>query len=106
VAVLAERRVADPPSSSSAIPAQTIPAPTIPAPPSPPQRDIAWRAGFMGAMSAVALVVAVRMILLVAIAGAIGLAVIFRDGSPYHLGLLAIYTGAVVVPMIWLSGRK
>jgi hypothetical protein len=47
-----------------------------------------------------------RLVLLATILGAIGLAVLLRDGTPYHLGLLGIYVAFVVCPMVWLSSRK
>lgn len=71
------------------------------------QNRAAWRAGVMGALNVVAVVLAVRLVLLVAVAGAIFLTVVavnFPD--PMRLGALAIYAVAVVIPTIWLSSRR
>jgi hypothetical protein len=67
----------------------------------------AWKAGVLGAVNVLALVLAVRVILLVAVIGAISLALIaIRDPDPWRLGAMGIYALAVVVPIIWLSSRR
>lgn len=58
----------------------------------------------MGAFNALALVIAARLILLVAVGGAIGLTYLaLLNPDPYRLGALAIYTVAVVMPTVWLA---
>lgn len=53
------------------------------------------------------IILAVRAILLIAIIGAIYLAIIAsRDPDPWRLGALAIYTVGVIAPTIWLSSRR
>lgn len=67
----------------------------------------AWKAGLIGALNALALVLAIRFTLLVAIVGAIVLAVIAIEApDPYRLGALAIYAIVVVGPTIWLASRR
>lgn len=61
----------------------------------------------MGALNLVAVILAVRLILLVAVSGAIFLTVIaIQNPDPSRLGALAIYAVAVVVPTVWLSSRR
>jgi hypothetical protein len=67
----------------------------------------AWKAGMLGAINVLVLVTAVRLILLVSVCGAIGLAYLaLSEPGPYRLGTLAIYATVVVVPLIWLSSRR
>lgn len=57
-------------------------------------------------MNAVTQVVAARMIVLVAVLGAIGLTVLaLQSPDAYRLGALGIYAGAVVGSTVWLAGR-
>lgn len=66
-----------------------------------------WKAGLIGALNGLALVLAVRFTLLVAILGAIALSVIVvREPDPWRLGALGIYAFVVVVPTIWLASRR
>ena len=61
----------------------------------------------MGALNLLAVVLAIRLILLVAIVGAIALSVIAINApDPYRLAALGIYCAVIVVPMVWLSSRK
>jgi hypothetical protein len=61
----------------------------------------------LGALNVIVLVTAVRLILLVCVCGAIGLAYLALEApDPYRLGMLAIYTLLVVGPMVWLSSRR
>lgn len=54
-----------------------------------------------------ALVLAIRFTLLVAVIGAIWLTVIVEASpDPWRLGALAIYAVAVVIPAVWLAARK
>jgi hypothetical protein len=67
----------------------------------------AWKAGVMGALNVVTAVLAVRLILLVCVCGAIALAYLaLMQPDPYRLGALAIYAVAVVLPLVWLSSRR
>lgn len=67
----------------------------------------AWKAGLLGSLNLVIAVLAVRLILLVSVCGAIALAYLaLAQPDPYRLGALAIYTVAVVLPLVWLSSRR
>jgi hypothetical protein len=67
----------------------------------------AWKAGLLGALNVVTAVLAVRLILLVSVCGAIALAYLaLTQPDPYRLGALAIYAVVVVLPMVWLSARR
>ena len=58
-------------------------------------------------MNVVIAVLAVRLILLVCVCGAIALAYLaLMQPDPYRLGALAIYAIAVVLPLVWLSSRR
>jgi hypothetical protein len=71
------------------------------------QHRAAWKAGVMGAFNVLAVVLAVRLILLVAVGGAIGLAwLALQQPDPYRLGALAIYCAVVVLPTIYLAGSR
>jgi hypothetical protein len=81
--------------------------------PSPISREIefqhrsAWKAGVIGAFNVLAIILAVRLILLVAVIGAIiVVSGVMAAPDPWRLGALAIYTIVVVIPLVWLSGRK
>ena len=68
---------------------------------------LAWRAGLLGALNIVAAVLAARLILLVAVIGAIVLAyIVIVTPDPWRLGALAIYAFTVVIPSIWLASHK
>jgi hypothetical protein len=63
----------------------------------------------MGALNVATAILAVRLILLVAVCGAVALAyLVLQDPepSPYRLGALAVFAGIVVVPLIWLAARR
>jgi uncharacterized membrane protein len=70
----------------------------------------AWKAGVMGALNLLAVVLAVRLILLVAVVGALILAwsvVKATDPVPYpSLIMLVVYGLLVVIPVVWLSSRR
>ena len=70
----------------------------------------AWKAGVMGALNLLAVVLAVRLVLLVAVVGALWLAKLALDVPPpiqqAALIMLAVYCATVVLPMVWLSSRK
>ena len=74
------------------------------------QHRAAWKAGVMGAINLLAIVLAVRLVLLVAVIGALWLAKLALDvPQPVQqaaLIMLAVYCVTVVLPMVWLSSRK
>ena len=58
----------------------------------------------IGAINVITVVLAVRLILLVGVGGAISLAYLtLQDPDPYRLGALGIYAGTVVLPLVWLA---
>jgi uncharacterized membrane protein len=62
----------------------------------------AWRAGILGALNALFIVLAVRAILLVAVVGAIILAsAVMASPDPWRLGALGIYALVVVGGKFW-----
>lgn len=67
----------------------------------------AWRAGVLGALTVASRILAARAILLFSVLGAIALACIaLRDPNYIRLGVLALYTLTVTVPLVWLAGRS
>jgi hypothetical protein len=71
------------------------------------QHRSAWKAGVIGAFNALAIVLAVRLILLVAIVGAFYLTVIAIDRpDPWRMAALAIYCVVTVIPTVWLASRR
>ena len=74
------------------------------------QHRAAWKAGVMGALNLLAVVLAVRLVLLVAVFGALYLAKIALDAPSAlqmpALIMLGVYCATVVIPMVWLSSRK
>lgn len=70
----------------------------------------AWKAGVMGALNLLAIVLAIRLVLLVAVIGALWLAKLALDvPAPLQipaLVMLGVYCATVVCPMVWLSSRK
>lgn len=64
----------------------------------------AWKHGVMGAFNVLATVLAVRLILLVAVGGAIFLTYLaLQQPDPFRLGALAIFAVLVVVPTTVLA---
>jgi hypothetical protein len=74
------------------------------------QHRAAWKAGVMGALNLLAIVLAVRLVLLVAVIGALWLAKLALDVPVAMqmpaLVMLGVYCATVVIPMVWLSSRK
>ena len=74
------------------------------------QHRSAWKAGVMGALNLLAVVLAVRLVLLVAVVGALWLAKLALDvAAPVQMPaliMLGVYCVTVVLPMVWLSSRK
>ena len=61
----------------------------------------------IGAFNALAIVLAIRLTLLVSVAGAIYLTIVATNApDPYRLGAVGIYTLLVVGPMVWLASRR
>lgn len=104
--LVAEQQLPDPPAS----PAASLPSPTIQTPRTLPpelQARAAWRAGVIGSLNVAATILAVRLILLISIGGAIALAwAALAQPDPMRLGALGIYLAGAVLPVVWLSGRR
>jgi hypothetical protein len=92
-------------------------ATATPPKPNPQQAEYihraAWRAGLLGAINVLVAVVAVRLVLLVAVVGALVLARTALDVSstaPIYqqaaLVMLGVYCLTVVVPLVWLASRR
>jgi len=61
----------------------------------------------MGAVNVLAQVLAVRLTLLVGVAGAIFLtSYVLGTKDMYQYLPVAVYCGAVVIPLVWLAARK
>lgn len=96
---------------SNLISQTTTPNPAIPTTPPKPSPEYihraAWKASVMGALNVLMVVIAVRLILLVAVVGAIYLTIIVVAApDPWRLGALAVYAIAVVLPTVWLTARQ
>jgi hypothetical protein len=65
----------------------------------------AWKAGVLGAINALSIVLAVRLILLFAVCGAFALAYLGLS-SPAGMGILVVYTVAVVIPLVALAAFR
>ena len=70
----------------------------------------AWKAGVLGAINVLVAVVAVRLVLLVAVVGALYLARLALDvAAPVQtpaLIMLGVYCATVVLPLVWLASRR
>ena len=67
----------------------------------------AWKAGVIGALNVILIIVAVRITLMIAIVGAIVLSVTaIQAPDPWRLGALAIYAALVVIPTVFLASRR
>ena len=102
--LVGERQVPDGPSAPS-------PTPTTTPPPSPAQvqefiHRAAWKAGVLGAINVAVQVLAVRLILLLSVIGAIVLTVIaLKQPDVFRLVAIGLYFGGVLLPITWLAGR-
>ncbi|HEX3524242.1 MAG TPA: hypothetical protein VHT52_19400, partial [Stellaceae bacterium] len=69
----------------------------------------AWKAGVMGSLNVLFVILAVRAVLFLAVIGAIVLARAALAAAPAvqqpALVLLAVYCVTVVCPIVWLSSR-
>ena len=110
MALVGERRIPDdpaalPPSSFQSLISSTMTGTT------PPSEEFvhraAWKAGVMGAINVLVLVLSSRLIVLVGVAGAIVLTIqALESPDLYRLGALGIYCVAVVCPSIWLAHSR
>ena len=67
----------------------------------------AWRQGVLGALNLAVTILAVRLIVLVGVGGGIALTWLALDQpDPMRLGALALYGLLIMVPVIWLAGRR
>ena len=67
----------------------------------------AWKAGVLGAVNVPLAVIAIRFILLVAVAGAIALSLLASQSTePWRWIPAAVYAVTVVAPIVWLSSRR
>ena len=109
--LVGERQIPDQPTLSSLIATATT---TATPPNAAVSREtvsrVAWQRGVMGALNLLAVVLAVRIVLLVAVIGALWLAKLALDvPAPLQipaLVMLGVYCATVVIPMVWLSSRK
>lgn len=88
---------------------QLPPQPTTTTPSRQTPEDIhrtQWKAGVLGAVNFMALILAARLIVLVGVVG--GIVLTWNAlGNPdqMRLWILLVYAGAVVCPTVWLAGR-
>ena len=60
----------------------------------------------IASLNVAAMILAVRLVLLLAVAGAVALALYaLSNPDPMRLGVLAIYMLGSVIPLVWLSSR-
>ena len=104
MALVGERRVPDPPQQTMTL-QETISRGMTPPSPAPEYvHRAAWKAGVLGAFNVLAVVLAVRLIVLVSVVGGIGLTwLALQQPDPYRLGALGIYCLFVVLPSVWLT---
>ena len=95
-------------STTTARPDQTIAVPAALV--ANVQRELAslrsWRAGAIGTLNVAAAILAARAILLIAVLGAIALAVLaLASHDLVRVGVLGLYCVCVVIPLVWLVSR-
>jgi hypothetical protein len=108
--LVAEREVPDPPSLPLPTPSPTpTPTQTTQSRPNLQQEYIArlaWKQGVLGALNLATAILAIRLILLLAVCGAVALAwVALASADPMRLAALGVYTLSVVGPLVWLAAR-
>jgi uncharacterized BrkB/YihY/UPF0761 family membrane protein len=72
------------------------------------QHRAAWKASVMGAFNVLAVLLAVRLIVLISVVGGIFLTYLaLQSPDPYRLGALGLYCLGVLIPAVYLavSGR-
>jgi hypothetical protein len=71
---------------------------------------LVWKNALLGSLNALALVLGARLIVLIGIGGAIGLAWLALGSSdhpdPSKIAALAVYLLGGLVPCVWLASRK
>ena len=66
----------------------------------------AWKQGVIGTLNLATAILAIRLILLLAVLGAIGLTwLALAQPEPLRLGAVGLYSASVVLPLVWLAGR-
>lgn len=61
----------------------------------------------IGSLNVAAQILAVRLILLLATCGAFALAwSAIQTAQPMQLGAVGLYLAGVILPLVWLSGRR
>jgi hypothetical protein len=71
------------------------------------QHRSAWKAGVFAAFNVLAMILAIRLIVLTSVIGAISLTwLALQQPDFYRLGALAIYCAFCVVPTIFLACRR
>lgn len=103
--LVAEQQLPDPPAA--------LPSPTL-QPPQMPQaltqelmERRAWRSSVIASLNVAATILAVRLILLLATLGAFALAYLaIQTAQLMQLGAVALYLAGVILPLVWLSGRR
>lgn len=66
----------------------------------------AWKQSVLGTLNVAFLVLAVRLILLLAVLGAVALTwLALAAPDPLRMAAVGLYTVTVVIPLIWLSAR-
>ena len=106
--LVAEQQLPDPPAASpSPIPQNQTPRTLPPELQQELQARAAWRAGVIASLNVAATILAVRLILLLATLGAFALAYLaIQTAQPMQLGAVALYLAGVILPLVWLSGRR
>jgi hypothetical protein len=108
--LVGERQTADAPVPSPTTLPSTPRTTSSPSPAHLQQEYIhraAWKAGLLGALNVATAILAARLVVLVAVGGAIVLTwLALAVPDPVRLGALGIYCVAVVIPCIWLAGRR
>lgn len=67
----------------------------------------AWRQGLLASISVISQILAVRVVLLVAVLGAVFLTYLaLSQGDVLRLGALGIYCAVVVAPIVFLSYKR
>ena len=108
--VVAERVVADEPQAPTTTAPTTTSSISLQTTTSNSDELIAraaWQRGVFAAFSVAIKILAARSILLFAVLGAIGLAVLAISGGDYpRLAVLGLYTVTVCGPLVWLAGKS
>lgn len=107
--LVSERQVSDPPASPAASP-ESPPTPTRSLPPDLHQELLsraAWRQGVIGGLNVAVQILAARLILLLATCGAFALSwLAIQSAQPLQLGAVGLYLAGVILPLVWLAGRR